>query len=65
MSSDSEPAASADTAGAVTDVEQIAALKMQRPQGQHDDLARLSRTGSGQSGDRRPPAARLTQAAHR
>ena len=34
------------------------ARKMQRPQGQHDDLARVSRTGSRQSGDRRPPAAR-------
>src|SRR5258708_13290027 len=31
---------------------------MQRPQGQHDDLARLSGTRSDQSGDRRSPAAR-------
>jgi hypothetical protein len=32
--------------------------KMQRPQSQHDDLARLSRTRSSQSGRRRLPAAR-------
>jgi hypothetical protein len=34
------------------------ARKMQRPQSQHDDLARLSRTRSSQSGRRRLPAAR-------
>ena len=35
------------------------ARKVQRPQGQHDDLARLSRTRSGEGGRRGSPAAGL------